>query len=45
MKKKIARWYDLGLWNAGMVAAAVEKELLSGEDYREITGADYAEKE
>lgn len=45
MKKKIARWYKLGLWNGEMVRAAAEKGLISREEYREITGAAQSEKE
>ena len=38
MKEKIAWWYRQGLWNAEMVQQAVDKGLLTPEDYSEITG-------
>lgn len=38
MKEKIALWYRQGLWNAEMVQQAVNKGLLTPEDYSEITG-------
>lgn len=43
MKEKIARWYAQGLWTAGMVRNAVEKGILSAQDYEEITGKSYAD--
>lgn len=42
MKEKIARWYVQGLWTAGMVHNAVKKDILSAQDYEEITGEKYA---
>ena len=38
MKEKIALWYRQALWNAEMVQQAVDKGLLTPEDYSEITG-------
>lgn len=37
MKDKIALWYKQGLWSAQMVQAAVEKGIITQEDYSEIT--------
>lgn len=36
MKEKIAKWYKLSLWTAGMVQKAVEKGTLSQTDAEEI---------
>ena len=38
MKEKIAKWYKQGLWTTAMVASAVEKKIITTEDFREITG-------
>ena len=38
MKEKIAQWYSQGLWTAEMVQQAVDKGILTREDYSEITG-------
>ena len=43
MKEKIVRWYEQGLWTAGMVRNAVKKGILSVQDYEEITGEKYAD--
>lgn len=43
MKDKISKWYKQGLWTAEMVANAVEKGIITAEDYAEITGEDYIE--
>ena len=43
MKTKIAKWYKQGLWTAEMVANAVEKGLVTAEDYEEICGRKYGE--
>jgi predicted DNA-binding protein len=40
MKDKLARWYRQGLWTAAMVQEAVEKGLITLEDYVEIVGAE-----
>lgn len=37
----IKRNYDRGLWNEKMVAVAVEKKVITEEQYKEITGQDY----
>ena len=41
MFKKIKKWYTQGLWTKEMVANAVEKGVITAEQYKEITGADY----
>lgn len=38
MKDKIAKWYKQGLWTAEMVYQAVEKGVITEEDYLEIVG-------
>lgn len=42
MKEKIAKWYKQGLWTAEMVRNAVEKGLITEEDYKEIVGEEVA---
>ena len=42
MKEKIAKWYKQGLWSKEHVANAVKKNIISAEDYEEITGEVYA---
>ncbi len=39
----IKRNYDRGLWNAKMVGVAVEKGVITPEQYQEITGNEYQE--
>lgn len=41
MKDKIAKWYKQGLWTKDMVRKAVEKKVITKEDYKEIVGKDY----
>lgn len=43
MKEKIKRWYNMGLWTADMVAAAVRKGVLTEVDYAEIVGREAAD--
>lgn len=43
MKNRIAKWYKQGLWSAEMVANAVKKNILTDEEYKEITGEAYEE--
>lgn len=43
MKEKIAWWYKHGLWTMAMVSNAVEKGILTSEEYEEITGEVYEE--
>nr|DAI48805.1 MAG TPA: hypothetical protein [Caudoviricetes sp.] len=38
MKEKIAKWYKQGLWTASMVQNAVQKGIITQEDYLEIVG-------
>ena len=38
MKEKIKRWYEQGLWTAGIVRNAVIKGKLTEKEYREIVG-------
>ena len=38
MRDKIQKWYKQGLWTAVMVHQAVEKGLITPEEYLEITG-------
>ena len=39
MFEKIKRFYDLGLWTAEQVHQAVEKGLITEEEYNEIVNA------
>ena len=41
MYERIKKFYDLGLWNKDMVRTAVEKGLITPEQYKTITGEDY----
>ena len=36
MKNKIKKWYGQGLWTADMVQQAVDKGIITAEDYKEI---------
>ena len=38
----IRKNYERGLWNAAMVKTAVRKGLITKEQYKEITGVEYA---
>lgn len=38
----IKRNYDRGLWNAKMVAVAVQKNVITAKQYQEITGQKYS---
>lgn len=38
MFEKIKKFYDLGLWTEPMVAEAVEKGVITSEEYSEIIG-------
>ena len=40
MKDKIAKWYKQGLWTAEMVQDAVNKGLITEDDYIEIVGGE-----
>ena len=41
MSEKIAKWYKQGLWDKAKVKNAVEKGVITEEQYKEITGEDY----
>ena len=41
MKEKIMKWYPT-LWTLDMVRNAVEKGVITADDYKEITGEEYA---
>ena len=43
MKDKIAKFYKMGLWTKKMVGEAVEKGILTPEDYLKITGEVYVD--
>lgn len=36
MMAKIARWYEQGLWTAKMVHDAVDKGIITEQEYRDI---------
>ena len=36
--------YDKGMWTENMVALACTKGIITKEQYKEITGAEYAEQ-
>lgn len=38
MFEKIKKWYNLGLWNDQMVLNALEKGVITQEQYAEIFG-------
>lgn len=38
MKDRIERWYKQGLWSETMLRNAVEKGVISDDEYMEITG-------
>lgn len=42
MYEKIKKWYKQGLWTADMVKNAADKGVITGEQYKEITGETYA---
>lgn len=41
MKEKITLWYKQGLWTILMVHNAVEKGIITENDFIEITGESY----
>ena len=43
MFDKIKKWYNQGLWTADMVRNAVAKGVLTPEQFKEITGEQYAD--
>lgn len=42
MFDKIKRFYDMGLWTVKQVHQAVEKGLITPEEFEEITGEPYS---
>lgn len=44
IKEKILSWFNSGLWTEDMVAEAVERKIITAEDYTYIIGEDYKEK-
>lgn len=42
MKERIAKWYRQGLWTLAMVENAVAKDVITAEEYSEITGKEYS---
>lgn len=40
MFEKIKRYYDDGLWNKARVRNMVLKGIITGDEYRQITGED-----
>ena len=45
IKENITFWYKHGIWTLAMVRNAVEKKVINAEDYEEITGKVYSDKE
>ena len=41
MFEKIKKWYKQGLWTVQMVQNAVDKRIITKEQYTEITGLNY----
>ena len=41
MYEKIKKWHKQGLWTKEMVANAVKKDVITKEEYAEITGEEY----
>ena len=39
--KLVKRWYKLKVWNLARVHDAVEMELITAEEFKEITGKEY----
>ena len=42
MYAKIKRWYELGVWDKRKVRDAVSRNVITPEQYREITGETYS---
>lgn len=38
MYERIKKWYSMGLWTEEMVGNAVEKDIITEEEYNEIVG-------
>ena len=43
MYERIKKWYKQGLWTADMVRNAVTKGVITAEQFKEITGEEYAD--
>ncbi len=43
MKTMIMKWYKQGLWSLEKVRDAVEKKVITAEDFKEITETEYEE--
>ena len=43
MKDKIEKWYKMGLWDLAKVQQALEKGIITEEEYAEIVGSDSEE--
>ena len=43
MFEKIKKWYKQGLWTEAMVRNAVTKGVITAEQFKEITGEEYAD--
>ena len=41
MKAMITKWYKQGLWSLTQVRNAVEKKVITADDFKEITGEEY----
>ena len=41
MKNKIEKWYNMGLWTIEQVKNAVQKNIITSDEYKEIVGEDY----
>ena len=41
MFEKIKKFYDMGLWSKEQVRNAVDKGVITPEEYKEITGEEY----
>lgn len=42
--EKVKRYNNAGLWSAGRVRDAVNKNWITAEEFKLITGTDYGEK-
>ena len=42
MYEKIKKWYEQGLWTEEMVKQAVEKGVITQDEYDELIGGDIA---
>ena len=40
--ERIKYYYEAGLWSKPMVKVAVKKGIITQEQYKEVTGEDYA---